>query len=148
MMDIIAVSCHQLVIVVDTEGWGCWEVHWQWEWTKTWDRLAGKHVLVKMPLEPVPPPSPMEKLSPPLKHRCNCSSATCCCDIPISQIGRHFHFIPKTFINMVFFPPAIPTWVLCLVKAHPPHLDLNTQGWPEGWHYPNCPNSHHPLLQQ
>lgn len=62
----------------------------------------------------------MGKSLPPPKHRCDCSNATRCCDIPISQIGRCFHFVPRTFIDTVFFPPAVPAWVLRYVKAHPP----------------------------
>ena len=73
-----------------------------------------------MPPEPIPPPSPVGKPSQPPRHRCDCSNATRCCDIPISQIGRCFHYIPKAFIDMVFFPPAVPAWVVRHVKAHPP----------------------------
>ena len=73
-----------------------------------------------MPLDPVPPPSPMGKSHPPPNHWCDCSNATHCCDIPISQIGRRFHFILKMFVDTVFFPLTIPTWVLCYGKAHPP----------------------------
>ena len=83
-----------------------------------------------MPLEPVPPPSPVGKSSPPPKHRCDCSSATHCYNIPISQISHHFHFVPKTFIDMVFFPPAIPAWVLRHVKAHPPTWTLTLRAGP------------------
>ena len=60
----------------------------------------------------------MGKSAPP-KHHCDCSNATRCCDIPISQIGCQFHYVPKTFVDMVFFPPAIPAWVLRHIKAHP-----------------------------
>ena len=42
------------------------------------------------------------------------------CDIPISQIGRRFHYVPRRFIDTVFFPPSIPAWVLRYLKAHPP----------------------------
>ena len=74
----------------------------------------------EMPLELKPPSSPVGKSSPPpSKHHCDCSSATWCCDIPISQIGCRFHYIPKTHINMVFFPPSVPAWVICYIKAHP-----------------------------
>ena len=73
-----------------------------------------------MPLEPVPPPSTVGKPNPPPKHQCDCSNATRCCDIPISQIGRQFHYIPKAFLDTVFFPPAVPAWVLRYLKAHPP----------------------------
>ena len=61
-----------------------------------------------------------KSLSPPSKCQCNCREATRCCDIPISQIGKWFHFIPKTFVDTVFFPLAIPAWVLRHIKAHPP----------------------------
>ena len=88
---------------------------------------AGNHTLSpsrsqpkKMPLEPIPPPSPVGKPIPSQKRQCNCREATRCCDIPISQIGRHFHFIPRPFVDTVFFPPAVPAWVLRYVKAHPP----------------------------
>ena len=56
----------------------------------------------------------------PLRHDCNCSKAMCCCDIPISQIGHRFHYIPKLFMDTVFFPPSVPAWVLCHIKANPP----------------------------
>ena len=62
----------------------------------------------------------MGKSTPSSKRQCNCREATRCCDIPISQIGKRFHFIPKAFVDMVFFSPAIPAWVLCHIKAHPP----------------------------
>ena len=73
-----------------------------------------------MPLDSVPPPSPVGKSAPPLRGHCNCREATRCCDIPISQIRKRFHFIPRAFVDTVFFPPAIPAWVLRHIKAHPP----------------------------
>ena len=57
-----------------------------------------------MPLELEPPSYPVGKLSPPSKHHCNCSNATQCCNISISQIGHCFHYISKAHIDMVFFP--------------------------------------------
>ena len=74
-----------------------------------------------MPLDPVPPSSPRGNLPPtPPKDRYNCKDASRMCDIPISQIGRRYHYVPRRLSNTVFLPPAIPTWVLRHLKAHPP----------------------------
>ena len=56
-----------------------------------------------MALEPTPPP--VGKPSLPFKHQCG--QVTHCCDIPISQIGCHYHFVPRIFIDMVLFPPSV-----------------------------------------
>ena len=42
------------------------------------------------------------------------------CDIPISQIGRRYHYVLRQFVDTVFFPPSIPAWILRHLKAHPP----------------------------
>ena len=59
----------------------------------------------------------------------SCSTATRCCDIPISQIGHRFHYVPKTYINTVFFP-HLSLHGSSITSKPTPNVDMEALHWP------------------
>ena len=80
-----------------------------------------------MPLEPLPPPSPVGKPSPPLKHVCSPSSP---CQIRLSEVGKRYHAFPKGTFKARFAPPAIPRLVLQFLAKTPPTWTWTTRAGP------------------
>ena len=59
-----------------------------------------------------------------------------------------FSLCTKDIHRHGFLPTRYPCLGSAPCQGTPPHLDLDTQGWPMGWHYPDCPYGPHTLLQR
>ena len=105
-----------------------------------------------MPLEPLPPPFPHGKNSPPPKisqpphpmpkHKCLSSQPS---DICLSDIGKIFHTFPTGTFHTRYTPPAIPKVVLDCFSTHPFSWSWTTKSRPntgKSFPVPHIPTFH------
>ncbi|KAI6013715.1 hypothetical protein BKA83DRAFT_19144 [Pisolithus microcarpus] len=79
-----------------------------------------------MPLDPIPPPSPHGKVSPP-KHQCSPDSP---CPVQLSEVGRQFHQFQKGTSKARFALPALLKFMTSYFASHPPAWTWTVWGGP------------------
>ena len=81
-----------------------------------------------MPLEPQPPPSPLEKASKRPHHHCD---PLIPCALCLSDIGKGYHAFPKGTFCARYIPPTIPCLVLHYYAANPFSWSWTTKAGPK-----------------
>ncbi|KAI6000438.1 hypothetical protein EDC04DRAFT_2908788 [Pisolithus marmoratus] len=94
--------------------------------------LAGPLLLLttqlRMPLEPLPPPSPHgRKPFHPPKHQC---LLTAPCPVCLSDIGQHYPSFLKGTFKAHFTPPVLPRFVLAHFTSNSPTWTWTTKDGP------------------